>query len=59
MRDKTGLTGYYDFDLEWRRSGGDDSMDAESVRRSLGALGLTLANDTDVMPMMVVERVKK
>lgn len=59
VRDKTGLTGYYDFDLEWRRSGGDEPMTEESLRRSLGALGLTLATDTEVMPMMVVERVKK
>jgi uncharacterized protein (TIGR03435 family) len=57
VRDKTGLTGYYDFDLEWRRSGGDEPMTEESLRRSLGAMGLALKEDAELLPMMVVERV--
>ena len=56
VRDKTGLSGFYDFEIEWRRSGGDEPVTEESVIRSLGSMGLKLTSDAELMPALVVQR---
>ena len=56
--DKTDLSGSFDFSLEWRRSGGDEPMNKDSMNRSLDAMGLTLVSDSEQTTMMVVEKAK-
>lgn len=57
VQDQTGLTGFYDFSVAWSWRG-SNAMDVQAVKNALAELGLTLDDDTGLMQMMVVERVR-
>jgi uncharacterized protein (TIGR03435 family) len=57
VRDKTGLTGFYNFALVTQGPGRNRPTD-EAFKKSLAEMGLTLDSDSESMQMMVVEEVK-
>lgn len=60
--DKTGLTGYYNFSLEWdsqtQQKILNGTLDAETGKKILAEWGLSLVPDTASVEMLVVKKVR-
>jgi uncharacterized protein (TIGR03435 family) len=62
VTDKTGLTNYYDFSIDWslqtQREMRDEQTSAAVVKRFVAGWGLALEPDPDPVEMLVVTKVK-
>jgi hypothetical protein len=56
VQDQTGLSGYYDFSVPLNLMRGSEAPDEEAVKKSLGEIGLALADGSDTQRMLVVHK---
>ena len=57
--DKTGLTGYYEFQLKWAPLGATDSADPDLFAAIQEQLGLKLESSRGPVEVLVIDRAEK